>query len=162
MEWYHLPSRCTYPYLTHISRSPLHVCQWFSIFCRHMSRKGDNPTIRHTFATIGVWNGTIFYLAAPIPILPKPLSVQVHSCSPQEGRWRSRHRGWAGSWPDSASHLPCSACCGSTRSRPDCCWTPAGTETSAGGTWTAGRRRKRGRRVFKTEKLYNFLVPCRS
>ena len=47
-----------------------------------MNRKRDKPTILNTFTTVGVWNGTIFYLAAPIPSSPKfralsYMSVQV-------------------------------------------------------------------------------------
>ena len=63
--------RCTYPYLVQILHSPLHMCQRFSIFCRHMSKKKDKPTTLNTFATVGVWNGTIIYFAEPIPISPK-------------------------------------------------------------------------------------------
>ena len=33
-----------------------------------MSGKRDQPNILNT---VGVWNGNIFYLAAPIPISPK-------------------------------------------------------------------------------------------
>ena len=57
--------------IAQISRPPLHVCQRFIIFCRHMSRNRDKPSILNTFATVGVWNGTIFYFAAPFSISPK-------------------------------------------------------------------------------------------
>ena len=42
-----------------------------------MSRRIDKPTILNTLTTVGVWNGTIFYLTAPIPILNTFTTVGV-------------------------------------------------------------------------------------
>ena len=50
---------------------PYKRCQRFRIFCRHMSGKRDDPTILNALTKVGVWNGNVFYLAAPIPISPK-------------------------------------------------------------------------------------------
>ena len=36
-----------------------------------MSGKRDDPTILTALTKVGVWNTNVFYLAAPIPILPK-------------------------------------------------------------------------------------------
>ena len=43
----------------------------FAFICRYKSGKRDKTTILNTLTTVGVWNGNIFYLAAPIPISPK-------------------------------------------------------------------------------------------
>ena len=40
-----------------------------------MSGKTDKPTILNTLTTVGVWNGNICHLAAPIPISPKFLYI---------------------------------------------------------------------------------------
>ena len=39
-------------------------------FYRHKSGQRDKPTILNTSTKVVVWNGNVFYLAAPIPILP--------------------------------------------------------------------------------------------
>ena len=36
--------------------------QRFCICCRHMSGKRDKPTILNTLTSVGVWNGSIFYV----------------------------------------------------------------------------------------------------
>ncbi|CAI8024659.1 hypothetical protein GBAR_LOCUS14321 [Geodia barretti] len=46
-------------------------CQRFSIFCWHKNGRRDKPTIFNTLTTVGVRNGNICHLAAPIPISPK-------------------------------------------------------------------------------------------
>ena len=45
-----------------------------------MSRNRDKQTILNTLATVGVWNGTIIYPAAPIPISPKISHSPLHVC----------------------------------------------------------------------------------
>ena len=46
-------------------------CQWFCIFCMHVSVRGDKQTILNALTKVEVWNSNILYLAAPIPIFPK-------------------------------------------------------------------------------------------
>ena len=80
MDWWHLLSRCTYLYLAQILLSPIKGCQRFRICCRHMSGKTDEPTILNTLTKVRVWNGGIFYLAAPISILPKFCYPPIKGC----------------------------------------------------------------------------------
>ena len=57
--------------------------QRFRIFCMHVSGKRDKPTILNALTKVGVWNGNVFYLAAPIPISPE------FCCPPKYGCQRS-------------------------------------------------------------------------
>ena len=51
--------------------SPIKGVNDFTFFFMHMSGKRGEPTILSALTKVGVWNGNVFYLAAPIPISPK-------------------------------------------------------------------------------------------
>ena len=63
-------------YLSQISLSPLNKdTNDFTSSVGKKSGNRDKPTILNTLAPVGVWNGNIFHLPEPIPILPKFLSL---------------------------------------------------------------------------------------